>query len=537
MSTSELTQLVESYLDLKWHLDPVEATGAGIQEHDYRFGAFGTAELNESLAALKSLGSALEGVVTESLQDEIDRTALLNDLRVTISRFEQERQQERNPLFWASHVLEGLYLLLVLRDRSREHRSRAAAERLKAVPAFLGTAQETLQNCPTVLSDTAADVALAGSALIDEVASDLQPGDDLDFESACEAAQGSLAAFVDQLRTESAEGPDRAVGIGEEAFNFRLHYEHALNASASQLLRYGERLVERTESELADLAAEIDPGVAWPDLVDRLRWEHPDADALVDAYGAEMERSRQFVLDNDLVTLPDGNLEVVPTPEFLHPLIPFAAYQPPGAFSRDRTGRFYVTEPDRAAASEQYDRQLRDHCVHELACTALHEGYPGHHLQFLSAQAQPRSVRKVIHTPLTVEGWALYCEEMMGEHGFYRCREERLFRVLALLWRAVRVVIDVGIHTRGMKFPEAVGLLVGKIHFDTASAEAEVRRYCAHPAYQLCYAVGCRELMALRDDYRNAAGSNYTEKQFHMDVLSYGGLPVSLLRWGMGLND
>ena len=537
MNTREFAQLVDSYLDLKWHLDPVEATGAGVQEHDHRFGAFGADELKQSLAALKALSNALEGAVMNSLQDEIDRTALLGDLRVTIHRFEHERQQERNPLFWVSHVLEGLYLLLVLRDRSREHRSRAATERLKAIPAFLNVALETLESCPTVLLDTAADVAMTGSALIDEVATDLQPRDGSDFESASEAAQEALVVFSDRLRTDSAAGQNGAIGIGEEAFNFRLHYEHALNASAPELWRYGGKLVEQTESKLADLAAHMDPGAAWPDLVDRLRREHPDAEELVDAYGVEMERSRQFVLENDLVALPDGILEVVSTPDFLRPLIPFAAYQPPGAFSEDKTGWFYVTQPDRAASSEEANRQLRDHCVHELACTALHEGYPGHHLQFLSAQAQPRPVRKVVHTALTVEGWALYCEEMMGEHGFYRGKEEQLFRLLALLWRAVRVVIDVGIHTRGMTFSDAVNVLVGKIHFDTASAEAEVRRYCAYPAYQLCYAVGSRELMALRNDYRNAAGGSYSERQFHMDVLSYGGLPVSLLRWGMGLND
>ena len=131
MSDSELGQLVDSYLDLKWHIDPVEATSAGLQEHDHRFGAFGGEELKQVVASLRSLSGALEAVATDSIQDEIDRTALLNDLRVTLHKFEQERQQERDPVFWISHVLEGLYLILALRDRSPEHRSRAAAERLK----------------------------------------------------------------------------------------------------------------------------------------------------------------------------------------------------------------------------------------------------------------------------------------------------------------------------------------------------------------------------------------------------------------------
>ena len=537
MSDSELGQLVDSYLDLKWHIDPVEATGAGLQEHDHRLGAFGGDELKQVVASLRSLSGALEAVATDSIQDEIDRTALLNDLRVTIHKFEQERQQERDPVFWVSHVLEGLYLLLALRDRSPEHRSRAAAERLKAVPAFLDLALDTVRRSPAILMEAAADVALSGSALVDQVTRELDPGDDADFESVGDAAQESLVAFSEQMRDGAQDARGVPVGVGEDSFNFRLHYQHALQASAAQLWRFGESLIEQTERDLAGLAAEIDPGTAWPDLVEMLRMEHPEADDLVSAYGMEMARSRQFVLEHDLVDLPIGQLEVVSTPDFLRPLIPFAAYQPPGAFSSDRTGWFYVTQPDSAASVDESDRRLRDHCVHEIACTALHEGYPGHHLQFLSAQALPQVVRKVVHSPLMVEGWALFCEEMMGEHGFYRGKEEQLFRLLALLWRAVRVVIDVGLHTRRMTTSEAVAMLVDKIHFDSANAEAEVRRYCAQPTYQLCYAVGCHEIIALRSDYRRAAGSDYSEKRFHTAVLAYGGLPTSLVRWGMGLND
>jgi uncharacterized protein (DUF885 family) len=69
------------------------------------------------------------------------------------------------------------------------------------------------------------------------------------------------------------------------------------------------------------------------------------------------------------------------------------------------------------------------------------------------------------------------------------------------------------------------------------SAEAEVRRYCAMPTYQLSYAVGRREILQLRDAYRARAGDGYEARTFHADLLSYGGLPVSLARWGMGLDE
>jgi uncharacterized protein (DUF885 family) len=87
-----------------------------------------------------------------------------------------------------------------------------------------------------------------------------------------------------------------------------------------------------------------------------------------------------------------------------------------------------------------------------------------------------------------------------------------------------------------MTFDEAVAMLVERVGFDRSQAQSEVRRYCAEPTYQLCYAVGFRELMALRAAYEEAHGPDYSLRRFHDEVLEYGGLPVSLIRWGMGLD-
>jgi uncharacterized protein (DUF885 family) len=81
-----------------------------------------------------------------------------------------------------------------------------------------------------------------------------------------------------------------------------------------------------------------------------------------------------------------------------------------------------------------------------------------------------------------------------------------------------------------------VDYLTSHVPVDRTNAEAEVRRYCAEPAYQLCYAVGRRELLQLRDDFRAARGAAFTLRAFHDAVLGYGGLPVTLIRWGLGLN-
>ena len=536
-TTATFTNIVDSYLDLRWNLDPVAATAAGVIEHDHRLGTHGEDEIRQYLAALKSVASGIEEAEPEGLQGEIDRTALLDDARCMIHWLDQEQPHVRNPTFWISHVLDGLFQLLVLRDRTQEHRANTAAARIRSVPGYLEQAKATLRDCPSVFVETGINVVAQGGALIGEVRRQLAPLDDDQFLDACDDATTALHEFGQYLRDELLSGTNGSFAIGEQAFNFRLHYQHALRNTAPELWRYGLALVEQVEAELAQAAGEIEPGASWQDVADRLRANHPTGEQLVGAYGEHMERARRFVEERGLVSLPDGALEVIATPAFLRPLIPFAAYHPPGAFSPDRTGWFYVTPPEPGTDQEVERRVLRDHCVYDLASTALHEGYPGHHVQFLSAHAQERTVRKVVDTPLTVEGWALYCEEMMAEEGFYSGPEELLFQKIALLFRAVRVVLDVGLHTRGMGFDEAVTLLMDKIQVDRLHAEAEVRRYCAEPAYQLCYAVGRRELRSLREAYREARGGEYSLREFHDAVLSYGGLPVSLMRWGMGLDE
>ena len=209
------------------------------------------------------------------------------------------------------------------------------------------------------------------------------------------------------------------------------------------------------------------------------------------------------------------------------------------------TGYFYVTPPEQngngqpagtgssAAAGDRRGSSSR----HDVAITVAHEGFPGHHLHFGTIAALPSRVRRHVWTPVTIEGWALYSEELMAEQGFFRSPEERLLQRVHLLWRAVRILLDVGLHTRGMRPVEAEEMLVSKVPIERAQAAAEVRRYCAWPTYQLSYAVGRRDILALREDRRRRDGEGFSLRGFHDDFLAYGGLPVTLIRWGMELDE
>src|SRR5256712_190392 len=477
MAVAPFREIERSYFDLRWHLDPVGATQAGVKTYDDRYGRFSPSALAPHLAALKSIASTLEETTADEREDEIDRTALLNEIRVTLRRFERERPHARKPGAWLSQLSGGMHKLMGRSDRRAEERGVSLAGRLEDVPRLLDDARAALVEPVRVFVETALRVNQGGLSLVREVAAGLGER----VAAAADAAAAAMAAFAHDLE-RWLEGASDQFALGEDDFNFHLHYEHALRDTAPELWRYGLHLKEEIEADLGARAARLDKGKSWHDVADRLRADHPPASALVDAYAGEMARARDFVGTRGLASIPDAPLDVVPTPAFMRPVIPFAAYDSPGAYSRDRTGWFYVTLPDPALPPSAQERILRDHCRYEVGVTALHEGYPGHHLQLLHAQQQPSDTRKIVWTALTVEGWALYCEDMMGEEGFYRSEEEQFFQRVHLLWRAARVLLDVGLHTRGMTFEQGVEYLTTHLRVDRANAEAEVRRYCAESA-------------------------------------------------------
>jgi uncharacterized protein (DUF885 family) len=526
-----LAAVMSGYIDLRWRLNPVEATFHGVYEFDGQFAAYDAESVREQVAALRSYESAIEEAEAETLAEEIDRTAVLHSLRHEILMLERERQFVRNPSYHLWHAVNGIFLLLARRPSDSAERAASLLLRLQALPEFLETAASVLTKPDSILVGVAASMIPGAISLIeeglDDPALDLSMLDPLELERARVLAVESLESFAEALsQMEASAGENFA--IGRELFDLKLHTAHMIAENADELLRFGERLRASATAELEQIAMEIDPHVPWRELVPRLRCDMPTPDSAIDEYRAAMEASRHFTISRKLMPVPDVTLNVVPTPSFLRPLIPLAAYQGPGAFDPVQRGLFLVTLPENGES-------WSSHCRAELPSTALHEGIPGHHLQMSIGNRLESIPRRVLSTPAAREGWALYCESLMAEMGFLDSAPERFFQAHHLLWRAVRVILDVSLHTKGMSMEDAAARLRDELGFEPHIAEAEAKRYCAYPTYQLCYAVGRRDILALRDDLRRVRAEEFTLASFHEELLQYGALPTALARWGMGL--
>ncbi|HEX6965780.1 MAG TPA: DUF885 domain-containing protein [Gemmatimonadaceae bacterium] len=528
--TVQLGDVLNGYLDLRWRMDPVEATYMGRHEFDGMFASYVPDRVREYLAALRSYAGSLEEAEADSLEDEIDRTAALHAARHDILVLERERPFVSNPAYLLGHALNGLYLLLARNAQDPPQRAAALLERLRALPDYLHEAAETATKPVTIFIDAASAMIPGGLALVqealDDPAVDLTSLDPAELEAARQGATAALMEFSDALVVMRDRATDD-FAIGRDLFDRKLHTAHMIRENADELLRYGERLRAETEAARAAIAEEIAPGATWRDVLHRLRADMPSPDSAIAEYAEAMREARDYTATRALMHVTPTALEVEPTPSFLRALTPFAAYQGPGAFDQEQTGTFFVTLPEPG-------EPWRTHCRGELLSTAVHEGVPGHHEQISTANALERPIRRVLATPAAQEGWALYCETLMLEQGLLATPAQRFFQAHHLLWRALRIILDVSLHTRGMSMQQAAQLLQEELGFDPASADAEARRYCAYPTYQVCYAVGRRDILQLRDDVRAARGAEFSLAAFHDDLLGYGALPTALARWGMG---
>jgi uncharacterized protein (DUF885 family) len=189
----------------------------------------------------------------------------------------------------------------------------------------------------------------------------------------------------------------------------------------------------------------------------------------------------------------------------------------PDPFQKKKKGFFWVTPIDEKLPPEKQEEQLQGHSLYGAVVTAIHECYPGHHVQLTNGRRVKSKVRRWFGTPLFAEGWALYCEQLMYEQGFYTRPETRLFQLKNQLLRTCRVVIDTKLHIKRITFKQAVDMLVKVAKLDPVRATAEAKFCTYNPSYLMSYTLKAR-------------GKTFSLKQFHDELLSYGSIPLRLIR-------
>ncbi len=529
--------LSEEFVERSLEFDPVSATLAGIHDYDARYPLDTPDGFRDRSVWLRDLDDRLVASVPwEELPVEArsDFALLRSRLATLRAGIDEVRDWSKTPARYPDTALRGLFLLMARPFAPLDERKESAVARLMAVPDYLEAATRCMPGeVPELMLEVALEVNATGPGYVDDMVRQLvrsHPGEAERIEHAGARARMGFLRYQEFLEKDLAARVGGSFAIGERWMNYRLEREHLLSMDCAYLQNIGQAHLARLRGALETEARRLDPRRDWRTLVAEAKTRHPEPLRVRDAYVAEMERARRFVEERRIAPMTDCRLEIVDTPVFERAITPIATYLPPAPFDVEQTGYFFVTPVDLSRRGEELDEQLHGHNHASITLVSLHEAYPGHHLHLAHASKNGSRLRRLVGSDLLAEGWALYCEELMYEQGFFEEPFARLIQLRNELWRACRVLIDVGIQTGRMGFPDAVKLLVEEVMLERESAEKEVKHYAANPTRPLSYLVGKELIMELREETRGRLGERFSLYDFHAAVLKSGSLPPFLLR-------
>lgn len=493
---------------------PPTATALGLHDRNAELPVPTQARIDAYERALRDLRARVDAHAAEGMDAELDRKGLRAILDAALAGFELQRPWERDPLSWARAPVEAVFLVLLREHLPEEERRAGVAGRCAAIPDYLAAARQLLVPAavPPAWTALASASAAGGASFLRDVVAGFAP----EAEDAVAAAADALESFGAWVTDTLAPEAGGAYVAGEQTLQRLLRDVHLLDEGPAEVAARGQLLLARCEDALVDAAGAAD----WRAALERARAARPTMDELVPAYRREFQQLEEFCFEHDLVTDPGAPATLKATPEFLRPLMGYAAYLPPGAFEEVRTGELWVTPPPAPDG-------LADHSYAALQPITAHEGYPGHHLQLTSVGALGSVVRRLRGgSSLMTEGWGLYTEELMHETGYYT-PEGRLAQLALTAMRAARIVVDMGLHTGDMTVDEGIDLLVDRAGMSRTTATSEVLRYTMMPTQPFTYLYGAEEIRRIRATWRERTGGSL--RAFHDALLAYGHLPPALV--------
>ena len=527
-----LYDLVEARFERLVRDNPVLGTGFGLHHDDDLLGDGSREAVLAELAADRAHLAEVEALDPAGLSAaaRFERDLERHNLRRSIFDTDVLRIWERRSTA-LDLIGDGLFLLFARDHAQLPERLGAIAGRLEAVATFLEEAK-TRATVPQVRVwqeielETAAELPGFFDELVAAGAGVLEGAEARRLARAAEAAKIAVELYGTWLEGTLATATDE-FAIGRERHDAMVALRAFDGLDADDILDLGWQRLREEHAARTAVAREIDPKADEMTIIDGVKADQPATfAAALDAYRDAMLRARQHVIDHDLMTVPeDERIDVISTPEYLRNVIPFAAYFDPPAFDRDPKG-IYIVTPSVGGDPNA----MREHNYASISNTSIHEAYPGHHLQLDTARRNRSLTRLLTDAPEFVEGWGMYSELLMREHGFDADPRFRLIMHTDAIWRACRIILDIRMHRGEMTVDEATDFLVEHTRFERPNAHAEVQWYTYRPTYPLSYLLGRTLLLSLRADEQARLGDRFRLKGFHDTLLRNGSLPVSFHR-------
>jgi uncharacterized protein (DUF885 family) len=540
----ELRRLADSYLDDLMRRHPDTATELGEHRFDGQLPDRSEAALADERRSLDGYAARLTDLDLMALPPElrVDAAMMADDVARRLLEIEELREHTWNPLL--ANPGQAIYMLLARDYAPLPERLRSLAGRLAAVPDSLAAARASLGPLPKVHLETAITQFGGTIALLtEEVDRALRaaPSATGYVERVRPAALEALAAHRDWLaaRLAKAGGPGEGgpegnefadPRLGPELFARKLSLTLSAAADADAILARAETDLERVTEEITRVAAGL--GGTPREVLGRLGAAAPDEATILRFCADALAAQTAFVADHDLITLYDDPVELIDMPE-INRGIAVAYCDPPGPLEAAPLPTFIAVSPTPADWPPErvasFYREYNRHMVHNLM---VHEAMPGHYLQLQHARRFTGSTpaRAALWSGSFVEGWAVYSEELMADHGYPGENDPAAVRMQQLkmqLRMVINAILDARVHAHGMTEAEAMALMMERGFQEDGEAAGKWRRAQLTSAQLSTYYVGYTEISDLAAELMKGGLDPRTA---HDTMLAHGSPPVRLLR-------
>lgn len=312
-----------------------------------------------------------------------------------------------------------------------------------------------------------------------------------------------------------------AIPQGDKCYAFLVRRSTTTDLTPAQIHQIGLDEVKRDEAEMLAIAQKLgfkDLAALRASISANPKLHAQSTEQLIGLYSHYIDQMRPKLTEL-FGHLPKAPLVVAPVPAYMQQ-DQTQAYYEQGSPDGKRPGTVYVNF-----------YKFKDRLLTNVESISYHEGIPGHHLQISIAQeltGLPAFRHYTYYTAYT-EGWALYTERLGKDVGFYQDPYSDYGRLEADEWRAIRLVVDTGVHSMHWSRPQMLDYFRAHSSMDDTNIQAEVDRYIAWPAQALGYKIGQMEILKLRSQAQQALGSKFDIRSFHDQALDSGALPMDVL--------
>jgi uncharacterized protein (DUF885 family) len=547
-------KIAHDYIDEYLRANPEDATELGDHRFDGQLTDYSSEAQAKELATLKEVRDKLNAIDGSQLTgaNNLDFRILKENIDYQIFRTEELKEPEWNPLVYMQSLANSLYLLVARDFASPEQRIPNLRQRMEGIPRVIAQAKANLQHPPRVHTETAIEQTLGAINLVREGLApllDRAPQTKKELASLQEKTAAALDDYKKWLQSDLLPRSDGNFRLGAEKFRKKLRFALASDLSMEEIMKRAQVDLKQTQTAIYETALPLykkyfpntdsatlsDKHKVTAAVLDKLAEQHPD-DATVVGYAKEVvSEATNFVRSHTLVTIPDTPLDVIAMPEFKRG-VAIAYCDSPGPLDKSGKTFFAVAPTPKDWSKERKESFFREYNNYEIRDLTVHEAMPGHYLQLAHANEfrAPTLVRAIFRSGTFIEGWAVYCEQMMAEQG-YGGPEVKMQQLKMRLRAIANAILDQSIHAGNMTEKEAMDLMMKETFQQEGEAVAKWKRARLTSAQLSTYFVGATEHLDLRAAEEKKLGKDFDLRKYNDQVISYGSPPLKYVRELMGL--